>query len=379
MLEVVLSVRDERGRVIDTTQVGVDALVEVIRARPPGPGPGDPPGDRDLDLAVYGPAILSLEAVERLSRQVAALRAACVAAVADETPGGASSDQVLDEVCCALVVSRRSATHTRNTAETLRHQPEVWAALACGQVDLTRARILADALFEIPRADPDGIPRPDHDNECTQLRADGLAYAGEHTARRLDLYLQRRLRALGCADRPRRRAQGLAERGVWVDHRGDGTADLTARLASEDAEKVYCVLRACALADRNGDPTHDGAHLREPLGLWLAAALVDLILHPTPQRCATPGTTDPGGTTDPDRGLATRPQVQTVITVTIPVDSLAGLTDAPGIINGFGVIPAAEARRLAAGDTRWRHVWECRSEVAPGCRSEVAPPLWFVG
>ena len=147
MLEVVLSVRDERGRVIDTTQVGVEALVEVIRARPPGRGPGDLQGDRDLDLAVYGPATLSLEAVERLSRQVTALRAACVAAVADETPGGAISDQVLDEVCCALVVSRRSATHTWNTAETLRHQPEVWAALACGQVDLTRARILATNSF----------------------------------------------------------------------------------------------------------------------------------------------------------------------------------------------------------------------------------------
>ena len=84
---MVLSVRDERGRVIDTTQVGVEELVEVIRARPPGRGPGDPSGDpsgdalgdrdRDGDLAVYGPAILSLEAVERLSRQVAALRAAC--------------------------------------------------------------------------------------------------------------------------------------------------------------------------------------------------------------------------------------------------------------------------------------------------------------
>ena len=45
--------------------------------------------------------MLSLEAVELLSRQVAALRVACVAAVADETPGGAATDRVLDEVSCA--------------------------------------------------------------------------------------------------------------------------------------------------------------------------------------------------------------------------------------------------------------------------------------
>ena len=82
--------------------------MEVIRARPPSPGAGRCE-ERDLDVEVFGPAMLSLEAVEQLSRQVAALRAACVAAVADETPGGAGTDQVLDEVSCALVVSRRSA------------------------------------------------------------------------------------------------------------------------------------------------------------------------------------------------------------------------------------------------------------------------------
>ena len=180
---------------------------------------------------------------------------ACVAAVADETPGGSGSDQVLDEVSCALVVSRRSAAHTRATAETLRHQPEVWAALARGDLDLTRARILADALLEIPATDPDGRPREDYDTECAALLGDGLAYAQDHTARRLELFLHRRLLALGCGERPRRRARGLAERGVWIGHRGDGTADLVARLASEDAERVYSVIRACALADRNGDPT----------------------------------------------------------------------------------------------------------------------------
>ncbi len=345
------------ARQIDVTQVGVEALVEVIRARPPSPEAGRR-GERDLDVAVFGPAMLSLEAVERLSRQVAALRSACVAAVADETPGGAGSDQVLDEVSCALVVSRRSAAHTRATAETLRHQPEVWAALARGDLDLTRARILADALLEIPATDPDGVPREEFDTECAGLLGDGLAYAQDHTARRLELFLRRRLLALGCGERPRRRARGLAERGVWIGHRGDGTADLVARLASEDAERVYSVIRACALADRNGDPTHTQCPAREPLDLWLAAALVDLILDPrTSTSARTRAATQTGGP-------ARRPRVDTVITVTIPIDSLAGLSDAPGVINGFGAIPAADARRLAAGDARWRHVLTSRTTGA---------------
>jgi hypothetical protein len=357
VLEVVLTVRDERGRQIDAAELGVDELVEVIRARPPSRGPG-PREERDLEVEVFGPAMLSLEAVELLSRQVAALRVACVAAVADETPGGSATDRVLDEVSCALVVSRRSAQHTRSTAETLRHQPEVWAALFRGDLDLTRARILADALLEVPRTDPDGVPREDFESECAALLEDGVTYARDHTARRLELFLQRRLLALGCGERPRRRSRGLAERGVWVSHRGDGTADLVARLASEDAERVYGAIRSCALADRNGDPTHEGAATREPLDLWLAAALVDLILDPH----ASAATADTLVVSDGVK--ARRPRIDTVITITIPVDSLAGLTDAPGVINGFGAIPAADARRLAAGDARWRHVLTCRTTGA---------------
>jgi len=357
VLEVVLTLRDELGRPIDVAATSVDELVEVIRARPPSTGAGRR-GERDPDLEVFGPAMLSLEAVEQLSRQVAALRVACVAAVADETPGGSGSDRVLDEVSCALVVSRRSAQHTRSTAETLRHQPEVWAALFRGELDVTRARILAEALYEVPSTDPDGGLREDLQTECAALLADGLAYAQDHTARRLELFLQRRLLALGCGERPRRRSRGLAERGVWVGHRGDGTADLVARLASEDAERVYSVIRSSALADRNGDPTHAESAAREPLDLWLAAALVDLVLDPRP-----------GANADDPRDVSAgaphrRPRVDTVITVTIPIDSLAGVSDAPGVINGFGAIPAADARRLAAGDARWRHVLTSRTTGA---------------
>ncbi len=357
MLELVLTVRDKCGRSMDPAELGVDDLVEAIRARPPSNGPNGRT-ERDLDLAAFGPALMSLEAVEQVSRQVAALRTACVAAVADETPGGSTTDQVLDEVSCSLVVSRRSAAHTRVTAETLRHQPEVWAALCRGDVDLTRARILAHALLEVPRTDPDGVLREDYESDCATVLADGLAYAQDHTARRLDLFLQRRLLALGCADRPRRRARALSERGVWLNHRGDGTADLVARLTSEDAERVYSTIRACALADRNGDPAYDAADPREPLDLWLASALVDLILHPGSWQCGTNSSSDSG----PHE--VQRPRLDTIITVTIPIDSLAGLSDSPGVINGFGAIPAEDARRLAAADARWRHVLTSRTTGA---------------
>lgn len=351
MLDVALAIRDQTGRIIDPAELGIDRLVDLIRERPPSPE-GAPPGDGTLGFTAGSPSLLSLDSVERLSRQVGALRAACVAAVADDTPGGAGSDEVLDEVSCALVVSRRSAQHSRGVSETLRHQPSVWAALARGELDLTRARILASALFEVPIADPDGQPRAAHEAECTELFTKGVAYAKEHTARRLDLFLQRQLAALGCADGPRRRKQALAERGVWLSHRGDGTADLIARLASEDAERVYTTIREVALADRNGDPAHDAQHPREPMDIWLAAALVDVVL--APARAGASGAREGANVAIPAWDAQGGPH--TTISVTIPIDSLAGLSDQPGVINGFGTIPAEDARRLAAGDSRWRHV-----------------------
>ena len=138
------------------------------------------------------------------------------------------------------------------------------------------------------------------------------------------------------------------------------------------------------------------------MDLWLAAALVDLVLDPaadlrpaeTQPRPRTardrapgdsgPPTSDPSDRSadagDPKAGRppdaagdrAGRPAVGTVITVTIPIDSLAGLTDDPGVINGFGVIPAEDARRLAAGDARWRHVLTCRP-AEPSSTSAPCP------
>jgi hypothetical protein len=113
------------------------------------------------------------------------------------------------------------------------------------------------------------------------------------------------------------------------------------------------------MADRNGDPRHDGTTPREPLDLWMAAALVDLVLGPAgPHTCPT----RPDDATAPPH--ARRAHVDTTITVTIPIDSLAGLTDHPATINGYGIIPADQARQLAAGDARWRHILTSRATGA---------------
>ena len=50
--------------------------------------------------------------------------------------------------------------------------------------------------------------------------------------------------------------------------------------------------------------------------------------------------------------------------MTIPIDSLAGLSDTPGTLSGYGILPADLVQRLAAGDTRWRHILTDRATGA---------------
>ncbi len=338
-----LQVHDHQGRPIDPSGLGVEGLVALLRA--------EPGGARD---ALAGPLEV-LDQAKTLMAQVAAVQAAAVCALGRDDAGGPMTDHVEDELSAALVISRRSAQWLRAGAETLRCHPRVWAALAAGHLDATRARILGEALFDVPRTDPEGVPRRAHGAEYALVLDRGLAYAVDHTARQLEIFLRRLLAHLGVDVLPQRRKKAMDRRGVWVSHGSDGTAELTAVLASEDAERVHAAIRGRARADC--DRAADGD--RRALGPWMADALVDLVLGRRSQGEAGAGGDPKAMSPGPEGGPVPggpAPGVSTEIHVTIPIDSLAGLSDTPAVVNGLGVIPADVARRLAAGDARWRHV-----------------------
>ena len=338
MLHMELRVRDHQGRPIDPSALGVEELVALLRAEPGG-----------APDVLAGPLEV-LDQAKSVMAQVTAVQAAAVCALARDDAGGPMTDHVEDELAAALVVSRRSAQWLRAGAETLRCHPVVWAALAAGRLDATRARILGEALFDVPRTDPDGQPRPGHAAEYALILDRGLAYAADHTARQLELFLRRLLARMGVDVLPKRRKRAMEKRGVWVSHGSDGTAELTAVLASEDAERVHAAIRGRARAECDRVVGGD----RRALGPWMADALVDLVLG-RGARVADGARGEPGAMS-PGAEAAPGPVVSTEIHVTIPIDSLAGISDTPAVVNGFGVIPADVARRLAAGDTRWRHI-----------------------
>ena len=370
VLEVCLVVRGDDGSLIDPGELGVAGLVGLIRAVPPGAPPGE--------YAVFGASVDVLEAVEGVLGQVTALRAAAVHAVAEDTPGGVSSDQVPEVLMMALGRSRRSAVYLREQALILSHQPEVWAGLWAGTLDVTKAGILARALYLVPRHDAEGAPRPQYGADCDRVLGAGLGYAVGHTAAQLERHLRRLLAAIDPGTVVTRRRRALAERGVWLDHRADGTADLTARLDSQDAERVYAAIRAVALAAQRADgapaghPNATGGSTTateaasRPFDLQMADALVDLILTPgVGGLTKEPNSTGTSTGASTGRGPSTGGVVvRTQINVTIPIDSLAGLTDTPGQLSGYGILPAEVVRRLAGADTRWRHILTHRTTGA---------------
>ena len=315
---------------VDPGALGVQELIGAIRAHPPGAAPGE--------YAVFGASVDVLEAVEVVLGQVTALRAAAVHAVALDTPAGVLADQVVDVLMMALDRSRRSGLLLREQALLLTHKPQVWAALWAGHLDVAKAGILARALYQVPQTDAEGQARPGYDADCERILAAGLGYAPGHTAGQLDRHLKALLAQIDPGTLVTRRRRALAERGVWIGHRGDGTADLTARLDSTDAEQVYAAIRALALTPHPADTAAEGEDRRHrrrrtrrrpedgqsplcgggagtgrrPFDLRMADALLDLILRPGSHRPAPipTGAIDDGrargGRVSPRAGVGSR-------------------------------------------------------------------------
>lgn len=297
---------DGDGQQVSPTEVDSGSVVSQLAASP----------QEFLDLA------------ELVLGQATALRAAAVVAMSLDEPYGA--DAVIEELMVARQISKRSAQYLWGSSVGLMDHPAVWQALMAGDVDVGRARVITQVLGLIPLSLEDGSPNPDYEALCGEVIATGLAQAGQQTAGRLRRTLERILQRHDpdtLRRKRRKRRKGLRERGVWVDHRDDGTADFSARLASEDAEALYAAIRSQAMATESDSET--GFDER------MAAALMELVLP----------------STGPNRA-----RIQVNVNVTIPVESLADLTDEPGTVSGYGVLPAEVARRLAAGDARWRGV-----------------------
>jgi hypothetical protein len=234
-----------------------------------------------------------------------------------------ASQETAEEVALALCVSHRTADARLDLAERLDLLPTTQAVLSAGQIGLSHARVIVDALTGLD------VELPAH----VLAELDVLLARAAAEKRLTPAQLRARARRLVLALDPhgsvQRRQKAVRGRDVSCRPDEHGMAWLSAYLPAAAAVSCLATLDAHARAGLDVDPDDDRG-----LGARRADALVHLVLT---------GTVDG----NPPHDARTPAEVSVSLHVTVPVTALAGVTDEPGELQGHGALDASTIRLLA--------------------------------
>ncbi len=205
-------------------------------------------------------------------------------------------------------------------------------ALARGQIDARKARMIADRL--------DGAPL----ETALDVQAQILPEAGLRSPVQLERDLTRALLEVDTEEAAARHRRARRDRRACRPRiLPDGMAGIWAVLPAEAAAVLDAALDAVAASGRAAGDRRTADQLR-------ADGLLELVV-------GTPGVTGrrPGPGSDPTAGAGAgagagaRTAVSVHVGVTVALSTLLGLDDAPGELAGYGAITAEQAAALAAG------------------------------
>jgi hypothetical protein len=222
----------------------------------------------------------------------------------------------------------------KNAEQLCTRLPATLGLLLDGRISELQARAVTEASYVLP------------DTVLPAFEGRVLQRAPEQTLKQLRDVVRRAQHRMDPAGAEQRKHRAQADRSVRVTDAGDGMVWFTALLAAEHAQA--CVQKIDAAARMT--PTDDERTLEQRR----ADILVDAIL---------------GGLSG---DLPTRHGSQPNISVIVSLETLAGIEDEPGWLEGYGPITADTARALAADQTgTWR-----RLVIDPifGRSSITAPP-----
>jgi Domain of unknown function (DUF222) len=321
-----------------------------------------------------------LDQIVACEREVAAAQArqlVLIAAFARSRPAlvgervqAGASEFAVDELAAELRLSRRAAGARLELAVTLSERlPGTSAALAAGDLDLSRARLVAEATDPL---DPPAVA-------VVEQRV--LPRAATQTFGQLRASLTRAVLAVDPAGARVRHEREVAGRRVAVTALSDGMAELWALLPAPAATAIYTAI------DVHARRPHQPADV--PIDARRADALLDLVTrHPVPLRKTTTAHVPPAapaaheavaaavaadevavaaaaadevayGMAERMIGNAAAGQVALapLVRVTVAATTLLGLDDQPAELAGHGPIPAEIARQVAADPSgTWRRI-----------------------
>lgn len=307
------------------------------RARPPlessedGSWAGCAPSGLLFDvLTSLAPAELTdeqvIEATVAMNRVIAAAQAAQLRLLArfvrlrpaEPASGRQFSEFAADEIAPALRISRNAAATQLSLATQLECRlPRTLAALAAGEIDLWRARVLCDvtstASLEHAAAVEDRV----------------LGRASVQTAPQLRQSARRALISVDPDGAAHRHQKQRSLRRVQLFPCEDGMAELRAYLPAIDATAIYRRLGMIARQAKIPGETRTADERR-------ADAFTDLLL---------------------GSGSSDGSQIASQVQVTVAASTLRGVDQRPGELAGYGPIPAPVALELATtGDVTWRRI-----------------------
>jgi hypothetical protein len=220
------------------------------------------------------------------------------------------------EIRVALCLTRRAAdSEVVFALELQRRLPEVWKALARGRIDPRRARVLANGTLHLP------------DATARLVIERVIESAGGLTTGELRACLDRLAIEVDPGGAEERYESAVKTRRLVTEPSSDGTANLLGLdLAPHRVTAVNRNINHLARSLKTKGETRTMDQLR-------ADVFVDLLL----------GQNDKGSTTG-------------ALHISGDLDMLAGLSNHPGELNGYGPVVADIARQVAAEqqDTEWR-------------------------
>jgi hypothetical protein len=234
-----------------------------------------------------------------------------------------------DEIAARLSISSGSAGFRLGLALDLAGPLKATgAALAAGDIDVQKARSIADGCHHLDPA------------TAVQVEAIVLARAGEQTNAQVKKAVRKAAIIADPVAAQQRHVSAKNERGVWLTPLDDGMAEVRAVMAAADALKVYNVLTAAALSAKlAGGESRNSAQLR-----------ADFLLAPFDEAIATG---ELAGVVPTKLAFGARGCGEANLTV--PASVMMGVSKAPGELDGYGAI-TAEVSQVLARNLLWRRI-----------------------
>ena len=341
----------EEAHLLESMGLTEEQYRELLAAPEPWEGqlPGSPEAITDtppgavlagllaaVDLRVCSPAQLVGVAVAavRLASWAASVEGAATNELTERVQEfrgvGPRPDQVAPEEMAAtelgagLSLSPAAARLRVELARSLQRLPLTRAALAAGEIDVTKARAIADHTGRLD------------ERAAALVEARVLPRAAEQTAAMLRAALRRAVIAVEPVLAEERAAAASADRGVWHESLPDGLGRLEWVGPVEQVLSTWTWLTGAAQQARAGDVSA-GLPART-----LSQARSD-VLGDFGERAVA--------VADLPRRHGRKPRINVVVAGS----TLMGLDDEPAELVGAGPITAGLARRLAGGGT-WRRL-----------------------